>query len=211
MNIFINWDYEKEQLLLPINPESFEKAGTQNNTSVYVHNLGEINLKGKRGLYEINIESFFPAQEYSFIQGNEFLEPYKYCAKLEKLYEDNTTVHLVITETDINMYCTIENFAYGETAGSRDVKYSLAFKEQREIIHKKRVIDKNTTSAKKTITYKWKKGDTWPKVCKKKLGSSKDWKKIRKKNLSVITKAKKKHKGKKETVALIGSKVVLKK
>lgn len=62
MDIYLNWDNEKKSILLPINPESFEISGSQNNQSLYVHNLGEINLKGKRGLYSITLESFFPSK-----------------------------------------------------------------------------------------------------------------------------------------------------
>ena len=55
MDIYLNWDSDKKSILLPINPESFEISGTQNKQSTYVHNLGEINLKGKRGLYSITL------------------------------------------------------------------------------------------------------------------------------------------------------------
>lgn len=208
MDITISWNNEEESITLPINPSSFEITGSQNNTSLYIHNMGEINLKGKRGLYGISIESFFPAQEYDFAHG-EFYEPYEYyCEKLQALYEDNETVHLVITETDINLFCTIETFTHGEEDRSGDVKYSLAFKEYREIVSTKS--NKRISTKKTTASYVWKKGDTWAKVCKKKLGSSKNWKAVRKKNLAVIKKAKKKHPMAKESVALIGYKVVIK-
>lgn len=204
MNIYLTWDDEKHLLLLPINPESFEISGSQNNTSLYIHNLGEINLKGKRGLYSITLESFFPATKYSFRHGA-YHEPYDYyCKKLKKLFENNTTLHLIITGTDINMFCTIENFNHGESDGSGDVKYSLTLKEYRDVLTSKRMCVRKIEK-----TYKWKKGDTWPKVVKKHLGSSKGWKKIRKSNMAVVNTAKWKHPGKKETVALIGSKVVI--
>lgn len=216
MDIYLNWDNEKKSILLPINPESFEISGSQNNQSVYVHNMGELNLKGKRGLYGLTLESFFPAQKYSFQHG-EFHEPYDYyCKKLKTLYESNTTVHLIITETDINMFCTIETFTHGEADQTGDVKYSLALKEYREVVAAKRKATKKKTTKKristkpKIVSYTWKKGDTWSKVVKKCLGSSKTWKTVRKNNQSVINKAKKKHPKKKETTALIGYKVVVK-
>ena len=62
----------------------------------------------------------------------------------------------------------------------------------------------------KTVTHKWKKGDTWQKLAKSNLGSSKNWKNVRKANLSVVKKAKKKHPKKKEKLALVGYKVVIK-
>lgn len=45
MDIYIKWDSDKKGFLLPINPEGFELSDSMNNTSVIVHNLGEINLK----------------------------------------------------------------------------------------------------------------------------------------------------------------------
>lgn len=205
MDIYLNWDNEEKSMLLPVNPSSFEISGSQNNQSVYVHNLGEINLKGKRGLYSITLESFFPAREYDFLHG-EYHDPYDYyCKKLKSLYEKNKTIHLIITGTDINMFCTIETFTHGETDRSGDVKYSLTLKEYREVMASKRMSTK-----KKETTYTWKKGDTWSKVVKKHLGSSSTWKQVRKANMSVVNKAKRKHPKQKEAVALIGYKVVIK-
>ena len=205
MDIYLNWDNEEKSILLPINPSSFEIAGSQNNQSVYVHNLGEINLKGKRGLYSITLESFFPSRKYDFSHGT-YHDPYDYyCKKLTKLYESNKTLHLIITETDINMFCTIESFSHGEADRSGDVKYRLTLKEYREVMASKRMSTK-----KKETSYVWKKGDTWPKVVKKQLGSSSTWKQVRKANSSVINKAKRKNPKTKESVALAGYKVVIK-
>jgi hypothetical protein len=203
--ISISWNNEKKKIVLPVNPESFELSGTQNNTSLYIHNLGEINLKGKRGLYELTIESFFPAEQYAYHHGS-YHDPYDYyCKKLSTLYEKNTTVHLVITETDINMYCTIESFRHGEEERNGDVRYSISFKEYRETTSAKR-----TSTREKESSYTWKSGDTWSKVVKKKLGSSSTWKTVRKNNSAVIKKAKKKNPKKTEKDALVGYKVVIK-
>jgi hypothetical protein len=89
----------------------------------------------------------------------------------------------------------------------QDVNFSLSFVEYRSVTEGTRVV-KSTVST--TPTHKWKKGDTWQKVTKKYLGSSKKWKTVKKNNASVVKKAKKKNKGKKEKVALIGYKVVVK-
>ena len=211
MDMIILWNDNKSNIILPVNPETFEISGSQNNTSLFIHNLGEINLKGKRGLYSITLESFFPNQQYDF-EHSIHHKPYDfYCKKIKSLYEKNTTVHLVITGTDINMFCTIESFNHGEQLKNRDVSYSITFKEYREYNAQKRI-----TTRKKATTYTWKKGDTWSKVCKKYLGSSKTWKTVKASNKTVINKAvktyKKKHKKikkVKEETALIGYKVVI--
>lgn len=216
MVIHIKWNNDTNGVILPINPSAFRLSDTMNNTSVIIHNLGEINLKGKRALQSITLESFFPCQKYDFAQDS-YHDPYDYyIKKLQKLFEDNTTVHLVITETNINGHFTIESFEYGHEEKNKDVAYSITLKEFREIGSTKagssRVEkDKNT----KSVT--WKKGDTWQKVTKSVLGSSKTYKTQKKNNKSVIDKAikayKKKNKVKKvkEATALIGCKVVIKK
>ncbi len=205
MDIFISWNDEQNILQLPILPEAFEITGAQNNTTVDIYDLGEINLKGNRGLYSISISSFFPAQEYMFRHGD-FNDPYEYyCKQIAQLYETNTTVHLVVTGTDINLFCTIESFTHGESGASRDVRYTLAFKEYREKSQNSRV----STKAKEK-NHKWKKGDTWPKLCKKYLGTSDTWRNVRKNNKAVVEKALRKNPKKKETIALIGSRVIIK-
>lgn len=207
MDIYIKWKNDTKSIRLPILPEGFMLEGSQNNQSVMIHNLGEINLKGKRGLYRISIESFFPSEKLSFQHGKH-RDPYDYYVKkLKNLYEKNTTVHLIITGTDISLFCTIESFSYGEEEKNGDVKYSLVFTEYRE--------DGLTASSKRPKkeveeeSRTWKKGDTWQKLTKSVMGSSKNWKKVRKNNNSVIKKAMKKT-GKKEKTALIGYKVVIK-
>ena len=221
MNIFINWDDDKESIQLPVNPESFDIESSQNNTSVVVHSLGEINLKGKRNLKGVSFDSFFPAQQYDFCRCA-CEEPYAYIQKLEALLEDNTTLHLIITDTEINMQCTIESFSYGEAERNGDVYYSLNLKEYRVLKNTdvtanktanttiKKAATKRTSKTVKSQSYKWKKGDTWHKVAKKKTGTSANYKAIRKQNKAVIKKAKKKYPKKKEKDALIGYKVVIK-
>ncbi len=215
MDIVIKWKDDSMSLQFPINPPSFNQGLTQNNTSLYIHNFGEINLKGKRALKTVSWQSFFPSREYYF-EKTAFKDPYDYYIKtINSLVEDNTTVHLVITDTDINMYATIESFSHGEEEKNGDVAYSIDFKEYRVPANTGTKGSAGTRSggaqgkeAKKT-SYKWKAGDTWPKVCKKKLGTSKTWKAVRKKNKKVINKAKKAHPKTKETTALVGYKVVI--
>lgn len=207
MDIYIKWKNDTKSIRLPILPESFEVGGTQNNQSVIVHNLGEINLKGKRGLYSISIESFFPHEKLS-IQHGKHRDPYDYyIVNLKKLYENNTTVHLIITGTDVSMFCTIESFSYGEADRSGDVKYVLALKEYREDALS--ASSKRPTKDVEEESRTWKKGDTWQKLTKTVMGSSKDWKKVRKNNSAVIKKAMKAT-GKAEKEALVGYKVVIK-
>jgi nucleoid-associated protein YgaU len=203
LDIFIKWDNELNSIQLPINPESFEQSVSQNNTSLYIHELGEINLKGKRALKQVSWSSFFPAQDYNFCRCVP-MDPFYYTRVLEALLENNTTVHVIITTTDINMYCTIEEFTHGEADRSGDVSYSITFKEYREVQGGVR-----TSKDKVPVTYLWRSGDTWPKVTKAVLGDSAGWEAQKSANKKIIKAAKKANKKKKEEVALVGYKVVI--
>lgn len=211
MDIYIKWNNNKQSIQIPILPESFEIEGTNNNTTVTVHGLGDINLKGKRGLYSLSFESFFPKYEL-YCQRGSHHDPYTYYVKnLKALYENNTTVHVIVTETDINGYFTVESFDYGHDDKTKDVAYSLKFAEYRSVSATSSGTSKKgrTNKGAKTTTITWKRGDTWPKVTKRALGSSATSKKQRTNNKKVISKAKKKHPKKKEKEALIGYKVVI--
>ena len=225
MDIYIKWKNDTKGFRLPVNPEKYSLDGKQQNTSVNIHAAGEYNLKGKRALQTISWSCFFPAQKYYF-NITKFQDPITfYVKKLTNLLNDNTTVHVMIGDR-VNLFATIDSFTWGEEDGTGDIFYSISFKEDRayaEAVGKaasdafdgegKRLAKEVTK-----VTYKWKKGDTWKKVCKAKLGNAKYAKANQKANKKVINKAKKAYKKKhpkvktvKEATALIGYKVVLKK
>lgn len=228
MDIYISGN--KKEVQLPILPASIGVQMSQNNTSVVVHNFGEINLKGKRNLYAVSFDSFFPHERYDFCKC-EPLEPYEYVEIFQKWCEDNETLLLTVSGTLISTFYTIEQFDYSEKDGTGDVYYSISLKEYRnpysttnnstKTTVKNDTVKKTTTKrVSKTVkshSYKWKKGDTWNKVAKKETGSSANAKALKKLNKKVINSAKKEYRKKhpkvktiKETTALIGKKVVIK-
>ena len=222
MNIYIKYDNDKKKVQLPVLPSEFEMSAAQGNTSVVIHGFGEMNLKGNRGLYSVSVSSFFPAEHYDFCKCTP-KKPSEYIKIFEKLFEDNETVHLIMTTTPVNFYCTISDFAYSKNDGTGDINFTMKFTEYRENKIKKKSKHssaKETTSRVtkkvKTHSYKWKKGDTWQKVSKKETGTVNYKNKLRIQNKKVIEKAKKayikKHKVKtvKDSVALVGYKVVIK-
>ena len=204
MDIFIRWDKDKNGFQLPINPESYTYDGKQNNTSVYINDLGEINLKGKRSLKTVSWSGCFPAQAYPFCRCTP-LSPMDYIKMLDQCLEDNKQMHVVIG-TKVNIFATIESFQWSDAEQNGDINYTVTFKEDRQP-----GVAKRTTKEVVEQTYTWKKGDTWARVCKKLLGDSSYAAANKKRNAAVIKKAKKKNKGKKEAVALIGYKVVISK
>jgi len=207
MGIYLTWNNDSEQFQFPINPPSFEVTTSMGNTSVVVQEVGEINLKGKRNLTAISWSAFFPAQEYDFCKCTPE-DPYDfYVTKILELEQENATVHVVIDD-NVNLYCTIESFVYGEADGTGDVTYTITFKEFRDT--------KNSSDLERTEKeivkqkYVWQKGDTWKSVCKKILGDEKYYKDNKKiYNKKVIKKAMKEHPGMKKNDALVGYEVVI--
>ncbi|MEG0086919.1 MAG: hypothetical protein RR817_10640 [Niameybacter sp.] len=63
MDYYLSFNNNEERLRLPVIPSSFEVAIPNQNTTVNITNLGEVNLIGKTGLAAMIIESFFPKQQ----------------------------------------------------------------------------------------------------------------------------------------------------
>lgn len=219
MNIYIK--YDKEKVRLPVLPSEFEMSATQGNTTVVIHDFGEINLKGDRGLYSISLSSFFPSEHNYFCKCKP-KTPSKYIKIFKELFEKNETVQLIITTTPINFFCTISDFAYSKNDGTGDINYTMKFIEYRECKNKN--TKSKTTKARPTkkkkggskkYTYRWKKGDMWAKVAKKETGSSKNAAYLKKINKKYIQAAKKKYckthnvKTVKDSIALVGHDVLI--
>lgn len=121
------------ELRLPVNPAEFTISKANQNQTVNINEIGEINIIGKPGLASISLASFFPAQEYSFCEYHGFPDPYKCINMIDAWKQKGQVIRLIITDTDINMLMAIESFEYGQKGGSGDVNYSLSLKEYREL------------------------------------------------------------------------------
>lgn len=187
----------KKTFRFAVLPPEYELASENNNTQVVVNKLGEINLIGKRKLKTISFSSFFPNQKYNFCQYTKFPTP-KESVKIIETMKNNGVVRLTITGTPINMDCTIESFVWGENDGSKDINYTLGFKEYRKVsvkagIQKETMTTKvaiaTTQRTSKTVesqTYTVVNGDTLSKIAKKTTGSTANWKAIYNQNKNAI-------------------------
>lgn len=170
-------------------PPEYELSSESNNTQIVINALGEINLLGKRKLKSVTLSSFFPAQNYYFCQYTSFPSPQESVTIIEKM-KNSGVLHLVMTETPINMDCTIESFVWGENDGTKDINFSIEFKEYRKV----KIFTPNTTPAEtqrtekevKSTTYTVVKGDNLSKIAKNLTGNSVNWKKIYEQNKAVI-------------------------
>lgn len=182
---------ESEAIQLPVPPSDFERATGLNNTTTNIVGLGEINVLGKRKLKTIQIKTFWPNQQYDFCDCDVTLKPYEFVEKIEELMESAKTFRLIITDTNINMLCNVENFSYGENDGTGDVYFTLDLKEYRLITVKETTSNKTSTNntdlkerdSKATpSTYKVVKGDSLYLISKKVYGTGNRAKELQTKN-----------------------------
>jgi len=187
----------KKNFRFAVLPSEYELTSESNNTQVIVNSLGEINLLGKRKLKNISFSSFFPKQKYSFCKYTTFPTPKESVKLIEKM-KNKGVLRLAMTGTPVNMDCTIESFVWGENDGTKDINFTLEFKEYRKVkvktTKKKEKVTKKVTPAAtqraakevKSTTYTVVKGDNLSKIAKKLTGSSANWQAIYNQNKGVI-------------------------
>lgn len=183
MEFWLNKDKEKFQL--PVPPSNFDVTSAMNNTTITVENIGEINMLGRPKLKPITISSFFPNQYYSFCQYSDFPQPYQCVDLIEKWKNSLKPVQLIITDTKVNMLCSIESFKYGEKDGTRDVYFTLELKEYKAL--GTNAVSTSGITARASVkskpnTYTVRSGDTLSLISKKVYGDSSKYKTIASKN-----------------------------
>ena len=125
------WLKGSSRIRIPVIPSEYTVQSAQSNTTVNVIGLGDVVLKGKRGLRSISFSSFFPKHyDADYCQYTNLKSPKVYVNIIEKMKRAGT-VKLIITGTQINFRCTIESFEWGENDGTGDINYTLTFQEYR--------------------------------------------------------------------------------
>jgi len=178
-------------------PAEYELSSTSNNTPININALGEINLLGKRNLKTVSLASFFPKQNYYFCQYSGFPSPMESVKIIEEM-KNKGVLRLTMTGTPVNMECTIESFAWGENDGTKDINFTIEFKEYRKVKvtadNKRETVAKKITPAAtsraakavESTMYTVVKGDTLCKIAKKTTGNSANWQAIYNQNKNSI-------------------------
>lgn len=196
--------YKERLVQLPVNPEDLTISGAASNDTSDTVGQGEINDLGFQRLKELTISSFFPKSyngELYINTGGNFMDPQDYIKFFEDIKKAREPFRLIITDIDINMLVSIENFEYTYKYGTDDVDYELELKEYKE--HNIRVLKpsaKNYTamdstqkvatasitntnsnrSVEKSVpkSYIVRQGDSLWKIAQKYLGDGSRWKEI---------------------------------
>lgn len=194
MDYYLSFNNNAERLRLPVIPSSFEISLPNQNTTVNITNLGEINLIGKAGLATITVESFFPSQDYPFCLYTGFPKPYECIKTLIKWKESGKPIRLIVTNTPINYAMAIENLTYSEQDGTGDVYFNLELKEYKFVQTTKAqttttssgtvIKTPQTTRETKAVSNEYivKSGDTLWAIAKKMTGSGDNYKALATKN-----------------------------
>ncbi|PIC72434.1 LysM peptidoglycan-binding domain-containing protein [Sporosarcina sp. P17b] len=188
MEIWLSMD--DQRFRLPVLPEEFEVKSSNTNEKVMINTIGMINLLGKSELEEVDIVSFFPSKEYSFVAYKGFPPPWKCVELIKKWKSSGKPLRLIITQTGVNMEVGIENFDHGIRDGTKDVYYTLLLSEYVRIKKTKNNSTKNEaktkrpapTKTKEKKTYTVKKGDTLWLIAQKQTGNAMNYEKIAKEN-----------------------------
>lgn len=123
-----------KRYILPVNPGSVSMDLPSNNQSNEVVKLGEITQLAKNGLKSLNFSSFFPVEKsHGYVnQDGTFLPPQNYVALIENAMNELKPIRIIITDTNINMLVSIDEFSWGINDSTGDYYYSITLKEYKE-------------------------------------------------------------------------------
>ena len=128
MDIFLSINNREQVIKLPVLPAQFKIQSGMKNETYDTISQGEIKLISMEALKSIAIQSFFPNKDYSFSRDRKY-RGWQYVEMLEAWKSRRVPIRLTITESPINMACTIEAFEYGIQDGTEDIYYTLTLSE----------------------------------------------------------------------------------
>src|SRR5690606_26349252 len=193
--IYLSINDGQQGFRLPVNPPEIEIQEQGQGNTYNIISLGEINVIKEPKLAEITFESFFPAQPYPFVVGEELLTPASYVDMITSWMRNKQIARLIMTDgaVDINMLVSIEDFAWREVGGAvGDIEYELTLKryvhyapkqvqikvqqsQQKAVAQKKQTRPQTKPQLKIHVL---KKGETLWGLAKRYLGSGTRWREI---------------------------------
>lgn len=187
------WLVQNEnELRIPVLPSAYQVNTAQINTTVNIHELGEINLLGKKRLTTISFTSFFPAKHQSFCD-TDISGPIEYIELLEEMQQAGP-MKLHITGI-LCLPVTLESMDYEENDGTGDITYTLNLKEYKYITiteaslstqqQEQEAAVRETPVPKAGRTHTVISGECLSSIARKETGSA-NWKPIYEANKEVI-------------------------
>lgn len=121
-----------EAIELPINPASVEFTEKQLNQTITLLNIGEANLKGKRGLKYTKLSSFFPSEKSPFYRYAK-QQPGKYVSMMQEWKTSGAIVRVIITDMKVDIAMLIDEFIFSAREGDDDIYYTVSLSEYRTL------------------------------------------------------------------------------
>ncbi len=189
--IWLTHNGEKEKFQFPVHPEQINLKQGSSNESVDIVGLGEVTIMQEKPEAEVSWSSFFPSIPFSGMQVETLTWPEEIKFLLKTWMGSKKPCHLIVTNTKINLFCTIEQFDCNERGGAiGELNYDITFREYRHPTIRQVKLDKKTQTAtvSKTeertdntvapATYSVVRGDCLYNIAKKQLGNAGRWPEI---------------------------------
>ncbi|MBD8500744.1 LysM peptidoglycan-binding domain-containing protein [Paenibacillus arenosi] len=189
IEFWLSFQNGEEQLRLAVPPQTFEMQTGSTLTPVNIHQLGEVNVIGKRRLKAISLSSYFPIRDDGLCQYKHFPTPESSVERIERWRDSGQPIRLIIygQGLSINEAMAIENFNYSQKHGPEDVYFTLDLKEYRflnprnqNVVNPKQRKQQLLKYGSKTYVVNY--GDTLYWIARKLLGDGKKWKSLVKLN-----------------------------
>jgi hypothetical protein len=132
MDIYIYTNDRNEVIRLPVVPTEVMVRSPQKNEIFESISLGELKTIGTKGLKTLSLSSFFPSKDYPFLKDRTY-KGFEYSDIIERWRSSGLPMRLMVTETNINMPITIDEFEYGIKDASKDVVYNMTISEFRMV------------------------------------------------------------------------------
>ena len=131
MAIRFFFEYNKQVIQLPVNPDSFGITSSSNNKTEEVIKLGQISILKDRKLKTCSFKCFFPADSNApyVLTTGQFQPPQFYIDFFNKIKTDKKPCKFIISDTKVNMNVSIEDFEWGLNAGDEDTYYTIKLQE----------------------------------------------------------------------------------
>ncbi|WP_152397546.1 LysM peptidoglycan-binding domain-containing protein [Paenibacillus guangzhouensis] len=180
IEFWLTFNNNEESIWLHIPPPSFEIQTGLCNSTVTLHELGELMLTGKRRLKTVSLSSYFPVVDDGLGQYKSPKPPKELVKMIENWRDSQKPMRLLIFGKGlvVNEAMVIENFSYSQKNGPEDVYFTLDLKEYRFV--KVKTTPLNAKEAEQlrprpsdrglAKTYTVQPGDTLKKIAKKVYG-----------------------------------------
>lgn len=183
MEVWIGPD--NNRIRLPITPSVLGVDRSADISTDDIIKLGEVSTFNGMKLKTIELEGFFPKQDYSFVPSNR-LEPYRYSEIIQSWQNSGTVIRITITDTPTNMLCRVQSFNTREQDGTRDLYFELHLTEHKPISipNLNNQVNRPTTnnSSNTQRTHKVVKGDNLYDIAQKYYGNGKLYPKVKEAN-----------------------------